>query len=45
MLIAPCEDLGAAYALTAWQRRQTFEAFDEEGMRAFLEAFEGIDHY
>lgn len=45
VIIAPREDLEAAYALTAWQRRQTFEAFDEEGMRAFLEAYEGVDHH
>ena len=45
VIIAPREDLETTYALTAWQRRQTFETFDEEGMRAFLEAFEGIDHH
>ena len=44
-VIAPREDLETPYALTAWQRKQTFEEVDVEEMRAFLEAYEGIDNH
>jgi hypothetical protein len=33
------------FAATAWQRLQRFETADVEGMRAFVDAFEGIDHH
>ncbi len=44
-VIAPRQDLETPYALTAWQRKQNFEAVNETEMRAFLEAFEGIDNH
>lgn len=44
-VIAPRENLDSAYVLTAWTRLQRFDAIDEEGMRAFLQAYEGIDHH
>lgn len=45
VIIAPREGMPTLYAATAWQRLQRFDSFDSEGMRAFLEAFEGIDHH
>jgi len=44
-VIVPRDDLETTYTLTAWTRLQRFDDIDEEGMRAFLEAFEGIDHH
>ncbi len=45
VIIAPFENLPSTYTLTAWQRLQRFDEIDEEGMRKFLESFEGIDHH
>jgi len=45
VVIAPRPDMPTDYAMTAWQRLQRFETIDEEGMTAFLAAFEGIDHH
>ena len=44
-VIAPRENLDGAYVLTAWTRLQRFDTIDEEGMRAFLRAYEGLDHH
>ena len=44
-VIAPREDMPSPYALTAWQRLQRFDEIDVEGMRAFLDAYHGIDHH
>lgn len=45
VIIAPREGMPTTYAMTAWQRLQRFDTLDEEGMLAFLEAFEGVDHH
>ena len=45
VVIAPRENMETPYVLTAWTRLQRFDDIDEEGMRTFLEAFEGIDHH
>lgn len=45
IIIVPREDLGSQYVLTAWQRLQRFDDIDEEGMRRFIDAYEGIDHH
>jgi hypothetical protein len=45
VVIAPREGLETPFAATAWQRRQLFESVDAAGMRAFIEAFEGVDHH
>ncbi len=45
VVIAPREGMETPYTLTAWTRLQRFDTVDEAGMRAFLEAFEGIDHH
>ena len=39
------KDMGARIALTAWQRLDKFEEFDEGRIRAFIERYEGIDHH
>ncbi len=45
VVIAPREGLESPYVATAWTRLERFESLDEAGMRAFLEAFEGLDHH
>jgi hypothetical protein len=47
VVIAPREDLETNYAMTAWQRLETFNenGFSSERIQAFLEAYEGIDHH
>ncbi len=45
IIIVPRENLGSQYVLTAWQRLQRFDDIDEEGMRRFIDAYEGIDHH
>lgn len=44
-VIAPREEMPTLYALTAWQRLQRFEDIDQEPMRAFIDAYHGIDHH
>lgn len=39
------QDMGAAIALTAWQRILKLDAVDEETIRAFIERYEGMDHH
>jgi len=43
--IAPREGLERPFAATAWQRQQLFSAVDAAEVRAFIEAFEGVDHH
>lgn len=45
IVIAPRQDLGSQYVLTAWTRLQRFDEIDEEGMLRFIDAYEGIDHH
>jgi hypothetical protein len=45
VIIAPREDLEVPFAATAWERRQLFDNVDQAEMRAFIEAFEGVDHH
>lgn len=45
IVIAPRQDLGSQYVLTAWTRLQRFDDIDEEGMVRFIDAYEGIDHH
>ena len=44
-VIAPREGMPTTYALTAWQRLQRFDEIDQDGMRAFVDAYHGIDHH
>ena len=45
VVIVPREDMPTPYALTAWRRMQRFSEPDIEAMRAFVDAYEGIDHH
>lgn len=45
VIIAPREGLESPFATTAWERRQLFKSINQTEMRAFIEAFEGIDHH
>jgi hypothetical protein len=47
VVIAPRDNLEGEYALTAWTRLDRFpiDRYDEERVREFLEAYEGIDHH
>ena len=45
VVITPREGMPTRYALTAWQRLQRFEDVDREGMRAFIDAYHGIDNH
>lgn len=39
IVLAPYPDMPSRVALTAWGRRQTFDQYDEAGMRAFIAAY------
>lgn len=39
------KDMNSRIALTAWQRIDTFNDFDEARIRRFIERYEGIDHH
>lgn len=45
VVIAPRDDMDSPYILTAWQRMQKFDTLDVEGMRHFIDTYEGIDHH
>ncbi|HZJ09185.1 MAG TPA: DUF3105 domain-containing protein [Trueperaceae bacterium] len=45
IVIAPRDDLGSQYVVTAWTRLQRFDEIDAEAMVKFIEAYEGIDHH
>ena len=45
VILAPYENLSSPIVLTAWTRMQKFDAYDEAGMRRFIDAFRGIDHH
>ena len=45
VVIAPREDLATLYAMTAWQRLETFDEINPKAINTFLEAYEGIDHH
>ncbi len=38
-------DMGGRIALTAWQRIDVFDEFDEQRIRAFIERYEGRDNH
>lgn len=44
-VIVPREDMPTEFAFTAWQRLQRFDAIEVDAMRAFVDAYEGIDHH
>lgn len=45
VVIAPRQDLGSQYVVTAWTRMQRFDEIDHEAMVRFIDAYEGIDHH
>ena len=45
VILAPYPDMDTRIALTAWNRIDTFDAFDEKRIVAFIEAFRGLDHH
>jgi hypothetical protein len=45
VILAPYPDMEARIALTAWQRIDTFEDFDEARIVRFIEAYRGLDHH
>lgn len=44
-VIAPRESMETPFTLVAWQRLQRFDMIEPEALRAFLDAFEGIDRH
>jgi hypothetical protein len=45
VFLGPYADLENAIALTAWGRIDSFDKFDEERIRNFIESYVGIDHH
>ncbi len=45
VIVAPYFDMKPLVALTAWQRIDRLEEFDEERIVRFIEAYKGIDHH
>lgn len=47
VVIVPRDNLSDEYAMTAWTRLERFpvDEYDDERVRTFLEAYEGIDHH
>ena len=45
LIMAPYPDMETRIALTAWNRIDRFEEFDEERITDFINAYRGIDHH
>ena len=45
VILAPYPDMDARIALTAWNRIDTLDAFNEKRIMAFIEAYRGLDHH
>ncbi|MCO6453508.1 MAG: DUF3105 domain-containing protein [Caldilineales bacterium] len=45
LLLAPYPNMETTIALTAWNRVDRFDVFDEERIRDFIDAYRGIDHH
>ncbi len=45
LVLAPYPGMDAMIALTAWQRIDTFDTYDEQRIVRFIEAYIGIDHH
>ena len=45
VILAPYPAMESRIALTAWQRIDTFEEFNERRIVRFIEAYRGIDHH
>lgn len=45
VIVAPYRGLDQKIALTAWNRIDTFDEFDEKRITAFINSFRGVDHH
>jgi hypothetical protein len=45
LLLAPYPDMDTRIALTAWNRIDRFDDFDQERIVEFIKAYRGIDHH
>lgn len=45
VIVAPYPGMSQRIALTAWGRMQTLDAFDEDLITAFIDAYAGLDHH
>ncbi len=45
LVLAPYPDMAAKIALTAWQRIDKLDKYDEQRIISFIEAYVGIDHH
>jgi len=45
VIVAPYSGLDQKIALTAWNRIDTFDEFDEKRITAFIKTFRGVDHH
>ncbi len=45
VILEPYEGMDAPIVLTAWGRIDKLDEFDEERIRAFIDAYQGIDHH
>lgn len=45
VILAPYPSMDARIALTAWQRLDILEEFDERRIVRFIEAYRGLDHH
>lgn len=45
VFMGPYSGIGNRIALTAWQRIDKFDEFDEQRILTFIEAYRGIDHH
>lgn len=45
LIVGPYRGIGNKIALTAWGKIDKFDAFDEDRIRRFIEAYIGIDHH
>jgi len=45
VILEPYAGMDARIVLTAWQRRLDMEDIDETAIRAFIQAYRGVDHH
>ena len=45
VILAPYPTMDSLIALTAWGRLDTLDAFDEDRIEAFIDAYSGVDHH
>jgi hypothetical protein len=45
VIVTPEPRLSTRFALTAWERLASFDRFDDDFVRRFVEAYRGRDHH